>query len=611
MSNGTKPANSAPVGEPPAAFSRLGLFLTLAVAVFTLCCAVALPKSYSLAWIGDTLQTALLAAFAILSFQNMLRSHAHVRGFWMMIFSGASIWFASQVVWSIYELAFHMQVPDSPLADFLLIAKLVPLTAAPLVEPHKTQDSRFRAFGLLDLFILILYSLYLFAFFVYSYRLVPGPLNLYNSRFNVADSVGDFLFVFVSGLTFFKSSGRWRPIFGILFLSALSYGIASSLNDVVIDLGRYYTGSFYDIPLVSGMAGFVWLCLSGRALLPSGEADSASSSTEALPGRQLHFLPSHLAMLVTISTPAIGLWLLTTQSNADRLFTFRLDLTLGTIFLLTLLLSIKQDLLSVSLFGSLRHLSHTYSSIDRFKHHLVQSEKLATLGELVANVANHISDAMTRIREQSALITSRSPADSRTGSLASKIGQYAQRTDSLAENMQRFAQETPLQLAPVELKPLLETALHLSRIGKLPNLNFELQEDPSCPPVLADSSQLLHVFLQIIANAIDALQEVGGGDLQISIRPCHPQVCVQFSDSGPGISQPERVFEPFFTTKPVGKGTGMGLSTCYGIIRQHSGDISCGNRIEGGAYFTIFLPAAVSADSSARESLLLAAENAR
>jgi two-component system NtrC family sensor kinase len=316
-------------------------------------------------------------------------------------------------------------------------------------------------------------------------------------------------------------------------------------------------------------------------------------------------------MLVTISTPAIGLWLLTTHSPSDRLFSFRLDITLVTMFLLTLLLSIKQDLLSVSLVGSLQHLSHTYSSIDRFKHHLVQSEKLATLGELVASVADQISDSMTRIREQSAHITSRSPVDCRTHSLAAKIGHYAQRTDSLAENMQRFAQESPLQLAPLDVKSLLDTALHLSRIGKLSNLRVEVQDEISCPPVLADSSQLLHVFLQIISNAVDALEEVGGGDLHISIRPCDPQVCIQFADTGPGISHPERVFEPFFTTKPVGKGTGLGLSTCYGIIRQHDGDISCGNRLEGGAHFTIFLPAASAALSHAANSFSLAAEDAR
>jgi len=603
-------SSSAASSSESGALSKLGFFLVLVAAAFSLVFALTLPRSYALAWLGDTLQNILLTAFVILSFQNLLRSPGRVRGFWTMIFLGAAIWFSSQMVWSVYELGYHVSVPDSPFADFLLIAKLVPLTAAALLAPQKTEDSRFRTFGLLDLSILILYSLYLFAFFVYAYHLLPGALNLYNSRFNVADSIGNFLLVLVTGIAFFRERGRWRAVFLPLFFASIAYGASSTLNDVAIDQGLYYTGSLYDLPLVAGMAGFVWMCLAGRPLLQSKDLPPEANPSDGKSGRRFRFLFSHLAMLVTLSTPAIGLWLLTTQSRSDRLFSFRLDLTLLTIFLLTLLLSIKQDLLSVSLVGSLQHLSRTYSSIDRFKHHLVQSEKLATLGELVASVANQISDAMTRIREQSARITSTS-TDPRTSSLAAKIGTYAQRTDSLAENMQRFAQEAPLQLASVEVKPLLETALHLSRIGKLPNLRVELRDEDPTPPVLADSSQLLHVFLQIISNAMDALQEVGGGDLHISIRPCEPQVCIQFADTGPGIAHLERVFEPFFTTKPVGKGTGLGLSTCYGIIRQHNGDITCGNRLEGGAHFTIFLPAVLPSPSPSEDSVSLVVEGTR
>jgi len=228
------------------------------------------------------------------------------------------------------------------------------------------------------------------------------------------------------------------------------------------------------------------------------------------------------------------------------------------------------------------------------KGHLLQTEKLTALGELVATASRQISSSMTQIQEQTSSIISRSQDESRCASLASKISQYALRTDALAESLQRFAQETPLELSSIEVKPLLESALHLSRIAKHPNLRVDLREEGLVSPVLGDSSQLLHVFLQILSNAADALQEAGGGQLDISIRACDPQICIQFADNGPGIKHPERVFEPFFTTKPIGKGTGLGLSTCYGIVRQHNGDISCGNRLEGGAFFTIFLPSAPS-----------------
>lgn len=592
-----KPGHKASVSTPQSAWhpSRpllYGYCLMAFAVLLSLVSALTLPKGIQSTLIGDLLQAGLVGLFTFFAAQNMVRSQEQVRAFWFMLFIGAGMWLASLLIWSTHELWFHQAVPDVPLADIFLFLGLVPLVAATALEPERRHDSRFRSFGLLDLSVLILYSLYLFAFFVYAYRLLPGDMGTYNHNYNVAASIGNQLFAVATGIAFYRERGAWRPVYRLFFFSAAAYALAADLINVAIDLGGYHTGSLYDVPLVAGMAGFVCACLAGR---PLGQADREMEKSEA--GRQgtirgLTFLSSNLAMVVTLSTPAMGLWLLGTYNPRDKLFAFRLDITLVTIFLLTLLLSIKQDFLSANLFGSLRHLSNTYSSIERFKDHLVQGDKLASLGELVASVAEQIRNAMTVIREQALQITSRSHDESRSRSLAGKIGQYAERTDALVENMQRFAQETPLQLAPVEVKPLLESALHLSRIEKVQNIAVRLEADPACPPVLADSSQLLHVFLQIISNAMDALEEVGGGELTISIRPCELQVCIQFSDTGPGLRHPEHAFEPFFTTKGVGKGTGLGLSTCYGIIRQHEGDISCGNRLEGGAYFTIFVPAA-------------------
>jgi len=572
-----------------------GYWLMASAVALSFAAALVLPKGYQLELLGDILQAGLAGLFTFLAFQNMVRGCAQVRTFWFLLFIGAAMWLASLVIWSISELWLHLAVPDVPLADILLFVGLVPLVAASALEPQKMHDARFRSFGLLDLSIVMLYSLYLFAFFVYAYRLQPGDMPIYNHNFNVADSIGNQLFAVATGVAFFRERGEWRPVYRIFFYSAAAFAVASDVINVAIDLGEYYTGSFYDLPLIAALGGFVCVCLAGRPLLQPAPQGGEHEPHRPIPVRGFSFLPTHLAMLVTLSTPAIGLWLLASYAPQDALFSFRLQITLFTIFLLTLLLSIKQDFLSTKLFGSLRHLSNTCSSIERFQDHLVQGDKLASLGEMVASVADQIRKAMTIIREQVSNIASRTHGESRSRALAGKIGQYAERTDALVENMQRFAQETPLRLAPVEVKPLLESALHLSRIDKLQNVRAELDAEDACPLVLADSSQLLHVFLQIISNAMDALEEVGGGELVISVRPCEPQVCIQFSDTGPGLRHPEHAFEPFFTTKPVGKGTGLGLSTCYGIIRQHDGDISCGNRLEGGAYFTIFLPSAAVA----------------
>jgi len=98
--------------------------------------------------------------------------------------------------------------------------------------------------------------------------------------------------------------------------------------------------------------------------------------------------------------------------------------------------------------------------------------------------------------------------------------------------------------------------------------------------------------LQIINNASDALEEVGGGTFSVSVWREGDEAVVEFSDSGPGIREPQRVFDPFYTTKPIGKGTGLGLSATYGVVQDHRGQITCFNRSEGGAVFVMRFPAA-------------------
>jgi len=117
--------------------------------------------------------------------------------------------------------------------------------------------------------------------------------------------------------------------------------------------------------------------------------------------------------------------------------------------------------------------------------------------------------------------------------------------------MQRFAQETPLQLAPVEVKPLLEGALHLSRLDKLHNLRVHLEAETACPPGWPIPANA-HVFLQIISNAIDAMEEVGGGELSISVRAANRK-CAFSSPIPARVPASGTRIRTLYTTKPVGK----------------------------------------------------------
>ena len=123
------------------------------------------------------------------------------------------------------------------------------------------------------------------------------------------------------------------------------------------------------------------------------------------------------------------------------------------------------------------------------------------------------------------------------------------------------------------------------------------------PLVLGDPNQLLQVCLHIVNNSMQALEEKHDGSLTVVTRHEAELAVLEFRDNGPGIPDPERAFDPFYTTRPVGKGAGLGLSACYGILQEHNGRISCHNGPEGGAVVRIELPAlsATDADSSRRQ----------
>jgi len=121
---------------------------------------------------------------------------------------------------------------------------------------------------------------------------------------------------------------------------------------------------------------------------------------------------------------------------------------------------------------------------------------------------------------------------------------------------------------------------------------------------MGDPQQLQQVFLNILNNAYDAIQESGNhGKIRIRTRQTADFIEVAFIDNGTGVSEPDRIFDPFFTTKPAGKGTGLGLSICYGIVRAHGGEILCWNNDEGGgSTFVVRLPIATETALAAAAS---------
>jgi two-component system NtrC family sensor kinase len=175
------------------------------------------------------------------------------------------------------------------------------------------------------------------------------------------------------------------------------------------------------------------------------------------------------------------------------------------------------------------------------------------------------------------------------------ILQEAERTRLIVQNMLRFAREMPPQRELIQVNAVLRHTIKLRSYG-MSNHNVGILErlGEDLPVVVADPHQLEQVFLNILNNAFDAIEQTGeAGRIEVETTSRAENVEIHIRDNGPGISNPERIFEPFFTTKPVGKGTGLGLSICYGIIQAHDGEIICRNNSDGeGCTFLIRLPAA-------------------
>jgi two-component system NtrC family sensor kinase len=220
---------------------------------------------------------------------------------------------------------------------------------------------------------------------------------------------------------------------------------------------------------------------------------------------------------------------------------------------------------------------------------LVQSEKLASLGQLVGGAAHEINNPLAAMMGYCELLltTSLNP-DQR--SLAEKISHQIRRTKTLVANMLSFAKQSPAHKTSLDLNVLAETAAKLCQ-PQMSARNIQLRTDftPGLARVFGDSNQLLQVCLHITNNALNAMDETGTM-LSVSTRQVDDFVVLEYSDDGPGMSEPDRVFDPFYTTRPVGQGTGLGLSACYGIVQEHAGTIKCQNRPEGGAQFQIRLP---------------------
>lgn len=278
--------------------------------------------------------------------------------------------------------------------------------------------------------------------------------------------------------------------------------------------------------------------------------------------------------------------------------------------------------------GELRRAYHAlrqaHDDLKRTQQQLLHSEKMASLGRLVAGVAHELNNPISFVlgnvlalqryagRLQTYLETVHSSASTHTPELESlrrelridRIMQDmtplldgmiegAERTRDIVDGLKRFSAIDRSADEPFNLAEVIDRAVRWVTRSGMPA--FRVNADlPTDLPVIGSSGQMQQVVMNVVQNAADATQGGTAPALEISVEQLGNTIIVRFADNGPGIPAANlaRLFDPFFTTKPVGQGTGLGLSISYGIVERHGGRLSAENRPQGGAMFSLSLPLA-------------------
>jgi signal transduction histidine kinase/CheY-like chemotaxis protein len=237
---------------------------------------------------------------------------------------------------------------------------------------------------------------------------------------------------------------------------------------------------------------------------------------------------------------------------------------------------------------------------------LRQSQKMDSIGQLAAGVAHDFNNMLTVIQGHSGMMLARTNLPPELLSCAQAIYFAAERAAGLTRQLLMFSRKNVMKPMPLDLRKVVSDLSKMLKRLLGETVVLEFIPPPELPLILADTGMLEQVVMNLTVNARDAMPH--GGTVAISTSPVevddgyaqsHPEarpgafVCLRVSDTGCGMDSATmaRIFEPFFTTKGVGKGTGLGLATVYGIVKQHEGWIEVASDLGKGSTFNVFLPA--------------------
>lgn len=231
-----------------------------------------------------------------------------------------------------------------------------------------------------------------------------------------------------------------------------------------------------------------------------------------------------------------------------------------------------------------------YTEFKKLQAQIDQSEKLAVIGQLAAGVAHEIGNPLASISSLVQILQRKSQEDF-IGEQLSVIKENIDRITKIVRELVDFSRPPSYEHALHDVTDIIKTALGIVKYDKrIRKVKFETDIKQSLPKVSVAADQLLQVIVNILINALDAIE--GNGTISVKSDFNKKNIFIEISDNGCGMNEDTmaKIFDPFFTTKEVGKGTGLGLSVSYGIIKRFNGEIKVKSKLNEGSTFTISLP---------------------
>jgi PAS domain S-box-containing protein len=252
-----------------------------------------------------------------------------------------------------------------------------------------------------------------------------------------------------------------------------------------------------------------------------------------------------------------------------------------------------QEVATIGFFHDLRVQLKMKDELEKTQIQLLQAEKMSSLGKLAAGVAHQLNNPLGGITLFAKLILEEYDLEEGAKEDLGRILKDAKRCRDTVKELLEFTRQTRHLMRPYDVNQSISRTLFLlENQALLQNIDIEKDLDSTLPAIQADTQQLNHLFMNIILNAVEAMEGKG----KLAVKSCRlsdgKKICIEISDTGQGIPEEilPRIFEPFFTTKEEGKGTGLGLSLVYNIVENHGGSIKARSNPGEGTTFIIELP---------------------